>query len=225
MNRQYAQWASAVCAVVWSVVVLWGSLATAAPPELKGKFVVLKGEVSMHMPGKVKLIEFADFYCPHCHRFDGEGLALLEKEFGNKLEATMVGFPVIPGKLPTPFDMYEQAKLMGKGKEMKAVLFHTIHKDKITGVLDRSLREVLIKEVGLDPKAFEEGMASGKPAKLFEEGRRWGERIKVQFTPTVLIDGNIKAESIDPEGNIKAEIDPENLKLIIQSILDTDAKK
>jgi len=215
VNRQCAQWVSAVCAVVWSVAVLWGTPAIAAPPELKGKFEVLKGEVSTHTHGKVKLIEFADFYCPHCHRFDGEGLVLLEKEFGNKLEATMVGFPVIQGKLPTPFDMYEQAKIMGKGNEMKAVLFRTIHKDKITGVLDRSLREVLIKEVGLDPKAFEEGMASGKPAKIFEEGRKWGERIKVQQTPTVLIDGNIKADNIDPE----------NLKLIIQSILDADAKK
>ncbi len=74
VNRQYAQWASAVCAIVWSVVVLLGSPATAASPELKGKFEVLKGEVSTHTPGKVKLIEFADFYCPHCHRFDGEGL-------------------------------------------------------------------------------------------------------------------------------------------------------
>ena len=215
VNRQCAQWASAVCAVVWSVVVLWGSPATAASPELKGKFEVLKGEVSTHTPGKVKLMEFADFYCPHCHRFDGEVLPLLEKEFGNKLEATMVGFQVIQGKLPTPFDMYEQAKMMGKGNEMKAVLFRTIHKDKVTGMLDRSLREFLIKEVGLDPKGFEEGMASGKPVKIFEEGRKWGERIKVQFTPTVLIDGNIKAESTDPE----------NLKLIIQSILDADAKK
>ncbi len=215
VNKQWARWALAVCAVVWSIIVLWGSLATAATPELKGKFEVLKGEVSTHTPGKVKLIEFADFYCPHCHRFDGDALPLLEKEFGNKLEATMVGFPVIPGKLPTAFDMYEQAKMMGKGNEMKAVLFRTIHKDKITGVLDRSLREVLIREVGLHPKAFEEGMASGKPAKIFEEGRKWGERIKVQSTPTVLIDGNIKAESIDPE----------NLKLIIQSILDADAKK
>lgn len=215
VNRQRAQWASAVCAIVWSVVAFGGSPATAASPELKGKFEVLKGEVSTHTPGKVKLTEFADFYCPHCHRFDGEGLVLLEKEFGNKLEATMVGFPVIHGKLPTPFDMYEQAKMMGKGKEMKAVLFRTIHTDKITGVLDRSLREVLLKEVGLDPKVFEEGMASGKPAKIFEEGRKWGERIKVQSTPTVLIDGNIKAENIDPE----------NLKLIIQSILDADGKK
>ena len=215
VKRQWAQWASAVCAVVWSVVAFGGSPATAAPPELKGKFEILTGEVSTHTPGKVKLIEFADFYCPHCHHFDETGLPLLVKEFGNKLEITMVGFPVIRGKLPTAFDMYEQAKMMGKGNEMRTVLFRTIHKDKIDGVLDRSLREVLIKEVGLDPKAFEEGMASGKPAKIFEEGRKWGERIKVQQTPTVLLDGNIKADNIDPE----------NLKLIIQSILDADAKK
>jgi thiol:disulfide interchange protein DsbA len=209
------QWALAVCAIVWTVAVLLVSPATAVPLNVKGKFEILTGEVSTHTPGKVKLIEFADFYCPHCHHFDETGLPLLVKEFGSKLEITMVGYPVIQGKLPTPFGMYEQAKMMGKGNEMKAVLFRTIHKDKITGVLDRSLREVLIKEVGLDPKVFEEGMASGKPAKIFEEGRKWGERIKVQSTPTVLIDGNIKAESIDPE----------NLKMIIQSILDADARK
>jgi thiol:disulfide interchange protein DsbA len=192
-----------------------GETAQAAPPELKGKYEILKDEPSTHQPGKVKLIEFADFYCPHCHHFDGEGLPLLEKEFGKKLETTMVGFPVIRGKLPTPFDMYEQAKLMGKGNEMKKVLFRTIHQEKVTGVLDRSIREVLITEVGLDPKAFEEGMASGKPAQLFEAGRKWGERIKLQQTPTVLLDGNIKVEKIDPE----------NLKLVIQSILDADGKK
>ena len=95
------------------------------------------------------------------------------------------------------------------------VLFRTIHRDRISGVLDRMLRESLIKEVGLDPKAFEEGMASGKPAKAFEDGRKWGERINVQQTPTVLIDGNIKVETIDPE----------NIKTIIRSILDADGKK
>ncbi|MBX9657950.1 MAG: thioredoxin domain-containing protein [Nitrospiraceae bacterium] len=208
-------WRGALVAV-GAVLALGTSVGvSAATPELKGKFEVLKDEKSTHQPGKVKLIEFADFYCPHCHRFDGEGVALLKKEFGDKIEVTMVGFPVFQGKLPTPFDMYEQARTMGKGDEMKKVLFRTIHTEKVTGVLDRSLREVLIKEVGLDPKAFEEGMASGKPAKALEESKKWGERIKVQQTPTVLIDGNIKVEQIDPD----------NLKLVIHSILDADKKK
>ena len=109
--------------------------AQAGKAELKGNFQVLNVEESTHKAGKVLLVEFADFYCPHCHRFDGEGLAILEKEFGNKLEAVMVGYPVIPGKLPTAFDMYEQAKTMGKGSEMKRALFRTIHKDKI-GIID-----------------------------------------------------------------------------------------
>ena len=209
-------WMWMMGAVIMSAVVLEDVRPVqAASPNLKGQYEILKDEPSTHQPGKVKLVEFADFYCPHCHHFDGEGLAILEKEFGNKLETTMVGFPVIRGKLPTPFDMYEQAKIMGKGNEMKKVLFRTIHQDKVTGVLDRSLRELLIREVGLDPKAFEEGMASGKPAQLFEDGKKWGERIKLQQTPTLLLDGNIKVEKIDPE----------NLKLVIQSILDADKKK
>ena len=217
VKRQCAQWALAVCAVVWGVVVLWGVPAIAVTPELKGSFEVLENEVSTHTPGKVRLIEFADFYCPHCHHFDETGLPLLKKEFGNRLEITMVGFPVIRGKLPTAFDMYEQAKLMGKGNEMRTVLFRTIHKDKIDGVLDRSIREVLIREVGLDPKAFEEGMASGKPARAVEDGRRWGERIQLTSTPSILLDGNIKVDGTN--------MTPENVITVIKSILDADGKK
>jgi thiol:disulfide interchange protein DsbA len=67
----------------------------------------------------------------------------------------------------------------------------------------------------LDPKAFEAGLESAKPARVFEDGRKWGDRIKIQQTPTVLLDGNIKVDQIDPE----------NLKAIIQSILNGDGKK
>lgn len=217
-GRQFRERGSAICAVmIWTMVALWGSPALAVPLDIQGKFEVVTGEVSTHTPGKVKVMEFADFYCPHCHQFDETGLPLLVKEFGSKLEVTMVGFPVIRGKLPTPFDMYEQAKMMGKGNEMKTVLFRTIHKDKIDGVLDRSIREVLIREVGLDPKAFEEGMASGKPAKAVEDGKRWGERIKVSSTPSILLDGNIKVDG--------PNMTPDNVITIIRSILENDKKK
>jgi protein dithiol oxidoreductase (disulfide-forming) len=198
--------------------VLWmGAAQSVVLADLKGKFEVLKDETSTHERGKVKAVEFADFYCPHCHHFEETSLPLLLKEFGGKLEVTMVGFPVIQGKLPTAFDMYEQAKAMGKGQQMKAVLFRTIHKDKITGVLDKSIRALLIKEVGLDVDAFEAGLASGKPAKAFEDGRRWGERIKVSSTPSLLLDGNIKVDGID--------MNAENVTTIVRSILKADAKK
>ncbi|MCP9464354.1 MAG: thioredoxin domain-containing protein [Nitrospira sp.] len=202
---------------VLAVVVGTSLGVSAAVPEIKGKYELLKDEPSTHQRGKVKIVEFADFYCPHCHHFEETAIPMLRREFGDKIEITMVGFPVIHGKLPTAFDMYEQAKMMGKGDEMKAVLFRTIHKDKMTGILDRSIRELLIREVGLDVAAFEAGLASGKPARAFEEGRRWGERIQVSSTPSLLIDGNIKVDGVN--------MTPENVVTIIRSILENDAKR
>lgn len=205
-----------VLVVVIGLVCAWGagSAATAVDTvELKGKYEKLD-EPSTHVKGKVKLVEFADFYCPHCHHFEEVGLPVLKKEFGDKLEATMVGFPVFRQMLPTPFEMYEQAKTMGKGEEMKRVLFRTIHTDKVK-FLDKTLRAALIKEIGLDPGPFERGLESGKPIKALEVGKKWGEQIKIQQTPTLLLDGNIKI----------TDINPDNVKLVVQSILDHDAKK
>lgn len=217
MNRSQ-KWMRGLVVLVGALWLLTIPLnARAAKPELKGQFETLKDEPSTHQPGKVKVVEFADFYCPHCHHFEETGVPLLLKEFGNKVEITMVGFPVIQGKLPTAFDMYEQAKMMGKGDQMRAILFRTIHKDKVDGVLDRSIRALLIKEAGLDVAAFEAGLESGKPARLFEEGRRWGERIKVSSTPSLLLDGNIKVDG--------ANMTQENVVTIIRSILEADAKR
>src|SRR5919112_5354283 len=166
-RKHWTTWISAMAIFAIGVTMATSSL-FALPAGLKGKFIELK-EPSTHTPGKVKLTEFADFYCPHCHMFEQAAIPVLEKEFGDRLEVTMIGFPVIPGKLPTAFDMYEQAKMMGKGPEMRQVLFRTIHKDRLQ-VFDKTIREMLIKEVGLDPTAFEAGLASGKPARAVEEG-------------------------------------------------------
>lgn len=194
---------------------LTGPLADTAghAAALRGEFERIDAP-STHTPGKVKVTEFADFFCPHCHMFERTAIPMLEQEFGDRVAVEMVGYPVIPGMLPTPFIMYEQAKLMGKGPEMKAALFRTIHRDRII-IFDRTLRGLLAKEVGLDPAAFEEGLASGLPATAFTEGRQWGERIEIKSTPSILLDGNIKIEG----ENLTAE----NLKKVIRSILDSDS--
>jgi len=211
----WVRWIVGVIAACVVGLVGFAPVTMAASAGLKGKFEELK-ESSTHQPGKVKLTEFADFYCPHCHMFEQSAVPMLDSEFGSKVEVTMVGFPIIPGKLPTAFEMYEQARMMGKGNEMKRVLFRTIHKDR-TEILDRLIRESLIKEVGLDVAKFEAGLASGKPAQALEEGKKWGQRVKVQSTPTVLLDGNIKLEA--------EALNPENLRTVIHSILASDGKR
>ena len=184
--------------------------AQAAEP-LPGEYHILKDVASLHSHGKVLLVEFVDFYCPHCHRFDSIVASTLQKEFGDRLEVRLVGFPVIRGTLPTAFEMYEQARAMGKGSEMKTVLFRTIHDDKIH-IFDKSLRVLLVKEVGLDGTTFEVGLASGKPYKAFEQGKAWGERVGVTHTPTVVLDGNLKVEHLGID----------NFRTLINGILKND---
>jgi len=178
--------------------------------KLPGQYRLMD-EPEIHTKGKVVLLEFADFYCPHCHMFENQVGAKLKKEFGDQLEIRMIGFPVMRGKLPTAFEMYEQAKTMGKGSEMKAVLFRTIHQDQIH-IFDRSLRSLLIREVGLNVKDFEAGLASGEPYKALERGRQWGERIGVTHTPTIVLNGNIRVDNIDID----------NLRTLIKGILKQD---
>jgi len=197
--------------ILWSIGFLLILTATTyAGDKLPGEYRLME-EPEIHTNGKVVLLEFADFYCPHCHMFDSQVGSTLKKEFGDRLEIQMIGFPVMRGKLPTAFEMYEQAKAMGKGPEMKAVLFRSIHKDKIH-IFDRSLRSLLIREVKLNVKDFEAGMATGDPYKALGHGKKWGERIGVTHTPTIVLNGNIRVDNISIE----------NLRTLIKGILKQD---
>jgi len=189
------------------------SLTNVAFGALQGDYELMEGEPSLHESGKVILFEFADFYCPHCHMFDRIVITKLQKEFGDKFEVQMIGFPVMPGKLPTVFEMYNQAVTMGKGQKMKEVLFQSIH-DKDIQMFDKTIRALILKEVGLDRTKFEAGLTSGKPFQTLGKGKQWGERIKVTHTPTVVLDGNIRIKNLNFD----------NLKIVIQSILDQDSK-
>ncbi len=197
-----------ICALI--IFFSLSPLIWAADSSIQGEYELLD-EPSKHEKGKVILFEFADFYCPHCHMFERIVVTKLKAEFGEQLEARLIGFPVMPGKLPTAFEMYEQAMTMGKGPEMKQELFSSIHGRKIE-VFDKTIRSLLLKKLELDVDTFEKGLASGVPYRTLEKGKAWGERIKVTHTPTIVIDGNIRV----------ANLTEENLKLIIHSILEHD---
>ncbi len=194
-------------------ILVFFSALPAAFSSLQGEYEMIEGEPSLHEEGKVILFEFADFYCPHCHMFERVVVTKLQKEFGEKFEARMIGFPVMPGKLPTAFEMYNQAVTMGKGQKMKEILFQSIHEKDIQN-FDKTMRSLVIQKVGLNPVEFEAGLSSGQPFQTLGKGKAWGERINVTHTPTVVLDGNIRINNLTYE----------NLKLVIQSILDQEGK-
>ena len=204
----------ALCAGGYGYASAAETNSTAPPVEDWQRLVeVLPREMSTGRTGTVQLVVFMDFFSPHSYRFDEVGVPILKREFGDKLEVEIVGFPVLP-KAPTAFHMWSQASAMGKGQEIKRYLFRAIHKDNLQDLIDRNLRERIVKELGLDPVAFEAGMATGAPAAAFAVGRSWGERINLSQVPTVLLNGNIKVENIDPA----------NLEVLIASLLLGDGK-
>ncbi len=199
-----------ISALLFLSLIGWAPMAFSA---LQGEYEMMEGEPSLHESGKVIFLEFADFYCPHCHMFERVVVTKLQQEFGDTFESRMIGFPVMPGKLPTVFEMYNQAVTMGKGQKMKEVLFQSIH-DKDIQMFDKTIRTLILKEVGLDRTEFEAGLASGKPFQALGKGKQWGERIKVTHTPTVVLDGNIRITNLTFD----------NLKIVIHSILEQDKK-
>ena len=183
----------AVSIAICLLLVFAGLSSAQAASPTAGGFRIMEGEPSIHIPGKVFLIEFVDFYCPHCHLFDTSVLPKLTQEFGDKLHVHMIGYPVIPGKLPTAFESYEQANAMGKGQQMKQALFRTIHHDHIQN-LDKMIQKALIQEVGLDVEQFEAGLQTGKPYQALQKSIEWGNRIQITSTPTIVLNGNMRID-------------------------------
>ena len=88
MNWCLSRWSIAMAVV--GVLVLWGGAdpLQAPAPGIKGNYEWLKDEPSTHQRGKVKVVEFADFYCPHCLK-DGTRIEILQLPLGSSLQPSL----------------------------------------------------------------------------------------------------------------------------------------
>ena len=72
---------------------------------------------------------FFDFHCGHCHQFVTTVLPQLEREIGKALQIQYVGFPVVENQSSLAFELYEAARIEGKGEEMVQALFGMLQDD------------------------------------------------------------------------------------------------
>jgi len=157
----------------------------------------------------VTIVEFTDFECPSC----GATQPVLEeiaRDFGDKVKLVVRNFPL--GQHTHAFkaaEASEAAREQGKYWEYTAVLFTN----------QKALEVEKLKEyatqVGLDRKKFDAALDSGRFSEKVKRDLADGEKIGVDSTPSVFINGRRAREKTK-----------EGLKAAIEAALkDREAKK
>jgi thiol:disulfide interchange protein DsbA len=160
----------------------------AATPE--EKYTTVPDKKNTHESGKVKMVIFFDFFCPHCHEFDTVVVPLLQREYGKRLQVSYMGLPIIYEDSVIPVEAYELAKDEGKGEEMKNAIFDAIYYQRKDGA-NLDVLTSLATSIGLDGEKFKRNLVSGIKKKGVLEGKDLAKSYGAKGTPTVILDGNI----------------------------------
>jgi len=151
----------------------------------------------------VTIVEFSDFQCPYCSRVNPT-LKRLEERYKDKIRIVFRDFPLLQihkdaGKAA---EAAACAHEQGKFWAMHDKLFET------QGNLDlASLRQRAV-DIGLDPKAFNECLDSGKHTAEWQQDAKDAERYGVQSTPAFFINGRMVVGAV-PDDQFIRVIDEE----------------
>jgi protein-disulfide isomerase len=156
----------------------------------------------------VTIVEFTDYQCPSC----AKAQPLLEEianQYGDKVRLVSRDFPLEQHTYAAKAaEAAEAAREQGKYWEYTSILF------KNQDALQVEKLKEYASQIGLDRAKFDQALDSGKFADKIQRDLREGEKLGVNSTPTVFINGK----------RIKDRT-PESLKAAIEAALKEGAKK
>jgi predicted DsbA family dithiol-disulfide isomerase/uncharacterized membrane protein len=163
----------------------WGALLIAAPlgwPKVKLAPAVPAQVLKLYQPGKLNVVEFADFQCPACRRFAGNLKTALHP-FGDRVHFV---------RLNKPLDMHQFARDAARA----AVCGEAQHKtepmaDALFAAEDLSPAGIdrVAAAVGLDAKAFESCMVDPATSARVERESAMLVPPELEGLPTTYIGG------------------------------------
>jgi len=135
--------------------------------------------------GRITVVEFADFECPHCALL-GKLMPDLVKAYPNEITVYFKHFP-----LPSHTYSEQAARAaFAAGKQNK---FWQMHDLIFANQMDLSATKFddFAGELGLNPARFKADMESAEAHKLVERDRGEGQRAQLTGTPTVYMNGKL----------------------------------
>ncbi|MBC7468084.1 MAG: thiol:disulfide interchange protein DsbA/DsbL [Ramlibacter sp.] len=187
MNRREFSVAAA-CTVALASLGLPGSvLAQARKPDEGTDYLTLDKRVPMDGPaGKIEVIEFFWYSCPHCNAFEPKLVSWIKKL---PADVTIRRVPVAFRDDFVPQQrLYYTLEAMGKLDELHSKVFHTIHTERQT--IDKEATILAWAEKnGLDRGKFQELYNSFSVQTKSRRATQLQDAYKVQGVPALGIAG------------------------------------
>jgi len=147
----------------------------------------------------VTIVEFADYQCPHCLH----ALAPLQKvlkQFGSRVRLVYADFPINPSGISRKIaEAAYCARKQGKYWEYHRRAFAI--QDQLTSGSAKELATL----IGLDEGRFSTCLKSSKPADYVQKSFAEGQRIGVNSTPTIFVNGR-KVTLYDVEKDVSSMV-------------------
>jgi len=126
------------------------------PPKAGKDYIVLGKPAPVETPaGKVEVIEFFSYNCPHCAAFEPQ-LEAWAKKLPANVAFKRVPVPFVGNDTEAKQRLYYTLEAMGKVDEFQPVLFDAIHKQRQPIFGDAAILAWAEKQQGLDAKKFAE---------------------------------------------------------------------
>ena len=132
---------------------------------------------------KIKIVEFADYGCPHCKQA-AANLRQVVEQFKKSVHLTFVDFPLRVDGVP----MRVAHGAHCAAQQDKFWEYHYQAFDRQSSLGDGSPLQ-LAKDLKLDLKKFETCLADSAVREKIMAGRKEGERIGINATPAIYING------------------------------------
>ena len=168
---------------------LVASSAHAAPaaPVAGKDYTVLSTPQPVEAPaGKIEVIEFMWYGCPHCNEFDPYLEAWIKKQ----------GPDVVFKRVPVAFrddfiphsKLYHAVDALGLANQLTPTIFHEIHVNKNYLLTPEDQAKFLAKN-GVDPKKFIDAYNSFSTQSAVQRDKKLIEDFRIDGVPTLAVQG------------------------------------
>lgn len=142
--------------------------------------------------GKIEVLEFFWYGCPHCYHLEAELNAWVSKQKDN-IEFHQVPAPLNPQWTDHSYFFYA-AEVLGVLDKLHEPLFEAIHKEH-RKIFDKQSLIDFAAAQGVDKKAFTEAWDSFSVYVKVQQARKLTKQFQLSGVPTVVINGKYKTSA------------------------------